>query len=241
MPGKPAAHLGASVAHPLPPVLTGGPTALTVLVGGPPAWRAISPAGVAALQAAKQTADTAIRIAEAAAVAAAATPGAAVARAAAETAKGVAALAMSSAIGTAAAGGGDVHACTTPWPTPPHGPAVDIQGSPTVLCAGARFARQGDQLLEAIGPVNTITSGCATVLVGAAGIVGNVPAGQAACVAARAGRNPPPGTVNPRATRRPDSRSRPTRRDRATTTAAARRRGSASIRPRAGAPRRSRC
>lgn len=196
MPGKPAAHLGANVAHPLPPVLTGGPTALTVFVGGPPAWRAISPAGLAALQSAKQTADAAIRIAENAATAAAGTPAGPAARLAAETAKGVAALAMSSAISTAAAGS-DIHACLTPWPTPPHGPAVDIQGSPTVLCAGMRLARQDDQLLEAIGPASTITGGCATVLVGAAGIVGNVPAGQAACVAARAGRNPPPGTVYP--------------------------------------------
>jgi len=196
MPGKPAAHLGASVAHPLPPVLTGGPTALTVLVGGPPAWRAISPAAVAGLQASKQTADAAIRIAENAAVLAAPTPGGPAARAAAEVAKGVAAAAMSSAISGAAAGS-DIHACVTPWPTVPHGAAVDIQGSPTVLCRGNRLARQGDKLLEAIGPTNTITGGCATVLVGAAGIVGNVPAGQAACVAMRAGRNPPPGTVDP--------------------------------------------
>lgn len=195
MPGKPAAHLGANVAHPLPPVLTGGPTALTVFVGGPPAWRAIPAAGVAGLQTAKQVADTAIRIAESAATAAAGTPAGPAARLAAETAKGVAAAAMSSAISGAAAGS-DIHACVTPWPTVPHGPAVDIQGSPTVLCRGNRLARQGDQLLEAIGPTNTITGGCMTVLVGAAGIVGNVPAGQAACVAMRAGRNPPPGTVD---------------------------------------------
>ena len=103
---------------------------------------------------------------------------------------------MSGAVSGAAAGS-DVHACVTPWPTPPHGPAVDIQGSPTVLCAGQRLARQGDQLLEAIGPANTITGGCPTVLVGAAGIVGNVPAGGAVCAAMRAGRNPAPGTVFP--------------------------------------------
>lgn len=196
MPGKPAAHLGAAVSHPLPSVLTGGPTALTVFVGGLPAWRAMSPAGLAALQSAKQTADTAIQIAENAALLAAPTPGGPAARAAAELAKGIAAASMSSSI-TAAAAGADVHACLTPWPVPPHGAAVDIQGSPTVLCAGKRFARQGDQLLEAIGPPNLITGGCVTVLIGAAGIVGNVPAGQAACVAARSGRNPPAGTVYP--------------------------------------------
>jgi hypothetical protein len=165
-------------------------------VGGFPAWRAISPAGLGALQAAKGTADAAIQVAENAAVVAAPTPGGPAARLAAEAAKGVAAAAMSSAITTAAAGS-DIHVCATPWPTVPHGPAVDIQGSPTVLCRGNRLARQGDKLLEAIGPTNTIVGGCATVLVGAAGIVGNVPAGQAACVAARSGRNPPAGTVYP--------------------------------------------
>lgn len=41
-----------------------------------------------------------------------------------------------------------------------------------------------------------------TVLVGAAGIVGNVPAGQAACVAMRGGRSPAPGTVYPPGHRR---------------------------------------
>jgi hypothetical protein len=90
-----------------------------------------------------------------------------------------------------------MHICLTPWPIPSHAIGVDIEGSPTVLVNGFRQARQGDKLLEAIGGTGSITGGCPTVLVGAAGIVGNVPAGQAACVAARAGRNPPPGAVDP--------------------------------------------
>ena len=60
-----------------------------------------------------------------------------------------------------------------------------------------KIGRQGDQILEAIGGMSSIVGGCPTVLVGCAGTTGNVPAGQAACVAARAGRNPPPGTVYP--------------------------------------------
>jgi hypothetical protein len=103
---------------------------------------------------------------------------------------------MSSLI-TSAAAGADLHACTTPWPLPPHGPGIDIKGSPTVLVNGFRLARQDDEILEAIGGTSKIVGGCVNVLVGCAGITGNVPAGQAACVAAAAGRNPPPGTVFP--------------------------------------------
>jgi uncharacterized Zn-binding protein involved in type VI secretion len=196
MPGKPAARLTDTVAHPLPPILVPGPGSLTVLIGFLPAWRAVSPAAVAALQAAQKTADTSIQIAENAAKAGAGTPAGPGLRVAAETAKGVAAAAMSSTISSAAAGA-DLHLCLTPWPIPPHALGIDIQGSPTVLVNGFRIGRQGDQLLEAIGGTNSITGGCPTVLVGAAGIVGNVPAGQAACVAARAGRNPPPGALDP--------------------------------------------
>lgn len=196
MPGKPAARLTDAVAHPLPPVLTGGPGSLTVLIGFLPAWRAVSPAAVAALQAAQQTADNAVQIAENAAKAAAGTPAGPGLRVAAEVAKGVAGAAMSATISSAAAGA-DMHVCMTPWPLPPHAIGVDIEGSPTVLVNGFRQARQGDKVLEAIGGTSSIVGGCPTVLVGAAGIVGNVPAGQAACVAARAGRNPPPGALDP--------------------------------------------
>lgn len=195
MPGKPAVRLTDTVAHPLPPVLTGGPGSPTVLICFLPAWRAVSPAVVAGLQSAQKTADTVIQIAENAAKAASATPAGPGLRVAAETAKGVAAAAMSVSIASAAAGS-DMHICLTPWPIPPHAIGVDIEGSPTVLVNYFRQARQGDKLLEAIGGTGSITGGCPTVLVGAAGIVGNVPAGQAACAAAAAGRNPPPGTVD---------------------------------------------
>lgn len=196
MPGKPAARLTDAVAHPLPPVLMGGPGAFNVLVCGLPAWRAIPTAAVAGLQATQKTIDMSLRIAENAATAASATPAGPGLRVAAEAAKAIAAATFSSSIASAAAGA-DVHACLTPWPIPPHGAGVDIQGSPTVMVTGRhKIGRQGDQILEAIGGMSSIVGGCPTVLVGCAGITGNVPAGQAACVAAAAGRNPPPGTVD---------------------------------------------
>lgn len=37
--GRPAARITDGVAHPLPPVLTGGPGSPNVLIGGLPAWR----------------------------------------------------------------------------------------------------------------------------------------------------------------------------------------------------------
>lgn len=166
MPQGPAARILDPVSHPLPPVLTGGPGSTNVLIGAKPAWRGIPLAAVAALQAAKTVADTAIRVAEAATVAAAGTPGAPVAYAAEQTAKGVALSAMSSAISAAAGAGSDIHSCTTPSPVPPHGPGVVIDGSATVMVNNLPPARVGDTVLEAIGPPNKIAMGCVTVLIG---------------------------------------------------------------------------
>ena len=161
----PAARITDSVAHPLPPVLTPGPGSPNVLIGFLPAWRGMPLAAVAALQAAKSAADAAINTAVAASTAAAGTPGAPAAKAAEEATKAAALSAMSSAI-TSAAAGADIHACTTPLPVPPHGPGVDISGSATVMINMLPAGRQGDQILEAIGPPNNITMGCLTVLIG---------------------------------------------------------------------------
>src|SRR6187551_2077276 len=108
----PAARISDPVSHPLPPVLTGGPTAITVQIGFLMAWRGVNPAVAAAMQAAKAVSDAAIKTAEAATLAAAGTPGAPAAKAAEEGVKAAAAAAMGSAI-SAAAGGSDIHACTT--------------------------------------------------------------------------------------------------------------------------------
>lgn len=161
----PAARITDPVAHPLPPILTGGPTAVTVLIGFLPAWRGVNPAVAAAMQAAKAISDAAIKTAEAATVAAAGTPGAPAAKAAEEAVKAGAAAAMGSAI-TSAAGGSDIHACATLLPIPPHGPGIVITPSATVMIANFPAARQGDTILEAVGPPNKITMGCPTVIIG---------------------------------------------------------------------------
>lgn len=162
---KPAARITDSVAHPLPPVLTGGPGSMNVLIGNLPAWRGIGLGAVAALQSAKSTSDSVIQAAEAATVAAAGTPGAPAALAAEQTTKTTAATTMGSMISSAAAGA-DKHVCATPLPIPPHGQGVVINGSKTVLINGLPACRMGDQILEALGPPNVITGGCPTVLIG---------------------------------------------------------------------------
>ncbi len=162
---KPAARVGDSVAHPLPPVLTPGPGSFNVLIGGRPAWRGIPLAAVGALQSAKQASEVRIRAAEAATTAAAGTPGAPAAKASEESLKAAEAAAMASLI-TGSAGGADIHQCLTPLPIPPHGPGVVINGSKTVTINGLPACRMGDTILEAIGPSNTITGGEMTVLIG---------------------------------------------------------------------------
>lgn len=162
---KPAARITDSVAHPLPPVLTGGPGSPNVLIGNLPAWRGIPLGAVAALQSAKTSTDVTIKSAEAATLAAAGTPGAPAAIAAEQTAKTTAATSMSSMISSAARGA-DIHNCATPLPVPPHGPGVVVSGSRTVLINGLPACRMGDRILEALGPPNIITKGCPTVLIG---------------------------------------------------------------------------
>jgi uncharacterized Zn-binding protein involved in type VI secretion len=154
----PAARVTDPTAHPLPPGLGPGPGSPNVFIGNLPAWRAVPGAAARALQAAKKDSDTAIKAAEQAALAAAGTPGAAAAKAAAETAKKKAAETMADAI-AGAAGGTDLHTCTTPLPSPPHGSGVVINGSSTVLINHLPAARMGDKILEAIGPPNQIMGG----------------------------------------------------------------------------------
>jgi uncharacterized Zn-binding protein involved in type VI secretion len=163
--GKPAARITDTVAHPLPPVLTGGPCSPNVLIGNLPAWRGVPAAAAAAIQSAKQVSDNAIKVAEAATVSAAGTPGLPAAKTAEETAKTTAATSMGSMI-TGAAGASDIHNCATPLPLPPHGPGVVIDGSATVLINGLPACRMGDTIVEAVGPPNKITGGCPTVQIG---------------------------------------------------------------------------
>jgi uncharacterized Zn-binding protein involved in type VI secretion len=165
MPTGPAARITDPVIHPAPPVLTPGPGSPNVLIGFLLAWRGVPAAAAAALQAAKQISDTVIQVAEVATLAAAGTPGAPAAKAAEEATKAAAAASMGSMI-TSAAGGADIHVCTTPLPIPPHGPGVVIDGSTTVVINNLPACRLGDTVLEAVGPPNKIAMGCPTVIIG---------------------------------------------------------------------------
>jgi uncharacterized Zn-binding protein involved in type VI secretion len=182
VPQGPAARLGDPVAHPLPPVLTGVP-ALKVLIGMQPAWKGIPLAAAPGIMAANtsteatlQALETTAKVAEAAALAAAGTPAApglvvtaTAARLAAETAKLSSVAANSASIAAAAAGGASMHICALPWPLPPHGPGVVIDGSPTVMIENCPACRLGDTIIEAIGPPNKIMMGCPTVIIGDSG------------------------------------------------------------------------
>jgi uncharacterized Zn-binding protein involved in type VI secretion len=162
MPTGPAARITDPVVHPLPPILTGGPTAVTVLIGGLPAWRGVGAAGQAALSAAKATSDAALQAAEAATLAAAGTPGAPAAIAAEKTAQATAVTSLSAMMSSM---GTDIHACVT-IPPIPHGTGIVTTPSATVIVAGQPQARMGDTITEPLGPPNMIAAGCMTVIVG---------------------------------------------------------------------------
>ncbi|KHD05582.1 PAAR motif protein [Candidatus Thiomargarita nelsonii] len=158
MSGKPAARLADPVSHPLPPVLTGVPTSPNILIGYKPAWKGVPAASAAALKTAKKVSDTAIKVAKAATKAASGTPAFPAVKAACLASMGSTISSMSM--------GADIHICTTPYPIPPHGPGVVINGSKTVLINNLPAARQGDTVLEAIGGPNKISQGCMTVKIG---------------------------------------------------------------------------
>jgi uncharacterized Zn-binding protein involved in type VI secretion len=116
--------------------------------------------------AANAAANVAINTAMAATAAAAGTPGAPAALAAEQATKASALASTSSAI-TGAAGGADIHMCTTPLPAPPHGPGIVIDGSVTVLTNFLPQSRLGDTIIEAVAPApNKIVKGEMTVIVG---------------------------------------------------------------------------
>lgn len=183
MPQGPAARVMDPVSHPLPPVLGPGPGSPNVLIGMMPAWRGMPLAAVGAVASAKATSEAAIKTAEAATLAAAGTPGLPAAKAAEETTKATAASTMGSLI-TSSAGGADIHMCATPLPIPPHGPGVVITGSMTVLINNLPACRQGDTILEAVGPPNSIAIGFPTVIIGDSMYVGQ---GGAMAAAAASG------------------------------------------------------
>ena len=163
--GEPAARITDRVKHALPPVLTGGPGSLNVLIGKLPAWRGIPKAAATGLQSAKKASDAVIEGVEKASQAANGTLAAPVAKATEESTKAATLASMSSMI-LSTAMGADIHTCATPLPIPPHGPGVVIDGSSTVLINNLPACRQGDTILEALGPSNKITGCCNTVIIG---------------------------------------------------------------------------
>lgn len=163
--GKPAARVTDTVAHPIPPMLTGGPGSLNVMIGNLPAWRAIPTGAGIGLQAAKQTANIALQTAKAASMAASGTPAYPGVKATEEALKISTSIAMSNLISSVSMGA-DIHMCGTPLPIPPHGPGVVIDGSMTVMINGLPAATLGCTIIEALGPPNKITKGCMTVMIG---------------------------------------------------------------------------
>ena len=75
------------------------------------------------------------------------------------------ALALGSMFG-GAAGSADQHACTTVLPIPPHGAGVVVDGSQTVLINDLPACREGDTIVEPVGPPNKISKGESTVIIG---------------------------------------------------------------------------
>ena len=96
--GRPATKITDAVAHPLPPVLTGGCGSPNVWIGNLPAWRGIPLASAGAIIAEKGLSETGLKAAEAATRAASATPGLPAAKKAEETTKATAEASMSSTI-----------------------------------------------------------------------------------------------------------------------------------------------
>lgn len=163
MPRGPAAHRNSPTDHG-PPLA--GPGSPNVRIGGLPAWRGVAAAAVPALQAAWQAGDTAIKVAIAKTIAAAGTPGLPSAKAEEELVKATTASSMAASVAAATALGGDQHQCSVPLPPVPHGPGAVINGSATVRINGMPACREGDTIVEAVGPPNRITKGNPLVVIG---------------------------------------------------------------------------
>jgi uncharacterized Zn-binding protein involved in type VI secretion len=157
-----------------------------VLIGMMPAWRGMPLAAAAGLMSAKAASDVTVTTAVAASTAAAGTPGAPAAITAETTAKQAATTSMTSAMSGAGAGA-DTHMCATLFPPvvpAPHSQGMVITGSMTVLINNLPACRQGDTILECIGPPNSIAMGCPTVIIGDSMYMGQ---GGAMATAAKTG------------------------------------------------------
>jgi uncharacterized Zn-binding protein involved in type VI secretion len=154
--GQPAARLGDLTAHGT--VLKPGLGSPTVLIGGKPAWRGLSPAAAAEL--ARLIVEIMKSVQQFTAATSSNNP----------IAAGDALKKMEEGISKALQimGSADQHLCEMlllPPIPPPHGPGVVMTGSTTVLINGLPACRQGDTIQETIS-VNSIAIGCPTVLIG---------------------------------------------------------------------------
>ena len=157
--------MGDPVSHAAPPSLTGGPGSPDVNIGSMPAWRGV-PAGAAAqIEKAKKDSQKAIKAAEAATKAATGTSAHASLKAAEDALKNAQAAAMG-ALMAGLAGAADQHSCNTPLPPPTHGSGVVVDGSKTVNINYLPACREGDQIVEPVGPPNKISKGFPTVNIG---------------------------------------------------------------------------
>ena len=94
---------------------------------------------------------------------------------------------MTAAMIRAPRAGADQHMCATPCPPGPaarHSTGMVITGSMTVLINNLPACRQGDTILECLGPPNTISMGLPTVIIGDSMYVGQ---GGALAMAAQTG------------------------------------------------------
>ena len=173
-----AARVSDSTAH---GILLTGAGCPSVTIRKRPAWRAAVPsrgsggAAIATLQSAQKAARAAIEAAEAAtktaelggipATIAAAKSAEQVVKA---TQAGLMATTIAATVASLAASGKppDLHTCTIPLPIPPNGPGLVVGGSSSVFIGGYAAARIGDQLVEAVGPPNSVTSGETSVVIG---------------------------------------------------------------------------
>ena len=167
MPEGPAARVGDPVSHAAPTVLGPALGSTDVMIGYKGAWRGVGAAAAAAILEAKEASDKAIKAAEDETEAAAAisTDKEEAAKEKEDKLKDAEAAAMGSMI-AGAAGLADQHVCTTVLPIPPHGAGVVVDGSQTVFINDLPACREGDTIVEAIGPPNLISMGESTVIIG---------------------------------------------------------------------------
>jgi len=152
--------MGDMTAHGGP--LAPGPPSTNVLIGGQPAWLGMSAGAAAALASTFTGGMQDIGISTAAVTATSGTPAQAAAVVKQTTAITTAVSNMTSLMTSS---GASVNACPIVKLVIPDGMGVVVTPSQTVMINGMGACRMGDTIQEATS-VNTIASGCPTVIIG---------------------------------------------------------------------------